>query len=97
MNTVKLTILASVNQAEKEALSAYLEGVAPLYKKVNANPVIKSKFSESFIGNEEASLVSVMEFPTRAAVDEVFNSNAYKALLPLREKAFTRLEAYIGK
>jgi uncharacterized protein (DUF1330 family) len=97
MSKVNLTIVATVNPNGKEELSYYLEKVADLYKSVEAKPVNKFKITKPLIGNYTPSLVSIMEFPTMASLNEVFESDAYKELLPYREKAFSKLEGYISE
>lgn len=97
MTKVNLTIVAKVNPNEKDALSYYVEQVSVLYKKVNAKSVYKSKVTKSLIGNYVPSLVSIMEFQNIDSLNEVFESDKYKSLIPFREKAFLKLEAYISE
>ena len=97
MGKVNVTIVATINPTGKNELSHYLEKVGLLYKKVEAKPVHKFKITQPLIGDYSPSLVSIMEFPTMKALKDVFESEAYKELLPYREKAFSRLEAYISE
>ncbi|AXT54573.1 DUF1330 domain-containing protein [Aquimarina sp. MMG015] len=97
MKKVNVTIVATINQQGKEALSHYLEKVGILYKKVDAKPVNKFKVSKPLIGDYTPSLVSIMEFPDMKSLHDVFDSDEYKELLPYREKAFSKLEAYISE
>lgn len=97
MSKVNLTIVATVNPNGKEELSYYLEKVADLYKSVEAKPVIKFKITKPLIGNYTPSIVSIMEFPNIIALNKVFESETYKKLIPYREKAFSKLEAYVSE
>lgn len=97
MDKVNLTIVATLNPNGKEELSHYLERVGVLYKKVDAKPVNKFKITKPLIGNYKPSLVSIMEFPNMNSLNDVFESNDYKQLIPYREKAFLKLEAYISE
>ncbi|GAA3631945.1 DUF1330 domain-containing protein [Flavivirga jejuensis] len=97
MNKVNLTIVATINPNGKEELSHYLEKVGILYKKVDAKPVNKFKITKPLIGDYKPSLVSIMEFPNIESLNNVFKSNDYKQLIPYREKAFSKLEAYISE
>ncbi|MGH1338924.1 MAG: DUF1330 domain-containing protein [Aureispira sp.] len=97
MEKVNVTIVATINPNGKKELAHYLEKVGLLYKKVEAKSVNKFKITEPLIGDYSPSLVSIMEFPNRKALNDVFESEAYKELLPYREKAFSRLEAYISE
>jgi uncharacterized protein (DUF1330 family) len=97
MNKVNLIIVATINSNGKEELLHYLEKVGDLYKKVKAKPVNKFKITKPLIGDYTPSLVSTMEFPNMASLNEVFESDAYKKIIPYREKAFSKLEAYISE
>tara|TARA_R110002051_G_scaffold290773_1_gene354420 strand:- start:51112 stop:51405 length:294 start_codon:yes stop_codon:yes gene_type:complete len=97
MSKVNLIIVATINLNEKEALSHYLEGVGKLYEEVNAKSVGKYKVSKASIGDYTPSLVSIMEFDNIAAMNQVFDSQTYQALLPYRDKAFLKVEAYLSE
>ena len=97
MSKINLIIVATINPKEKEALSHYLAGVGELYKEVDAKSVGKYKVSKASIGDYTPSLVSIMEFDNVAAMNQVFDSQTYQALLPIRDKAFLKLEAYISE
>ncbi len=96
MSKINLVIVGTINPNEKEALSYYVEQVGKLYSDVNAKSVGKYKISESLIGEHIPSLVSVMEFDDMKSLEEVFEGAAYQELLPYRDKAFSKLEAYIS-
>jgi uncharacterized protein (DUF1330 family) len=96
MNTVNLIIVAKINPAEKEALNQYLEGVAQLYQQVGAQSIHKYKISEASIGEYTPSIVSIMQFPDKESLDHVFESASYQTLIPLRDKAFLKVESYIS-
>lgn len=97
MEKVILIIVATINPNEKEALSYYLEQLNVIYKQVEAKPIKKYKISETLIGANNPNLVSIMEFPSRDALDLVFKSETYKALIPYRERAFIKVDAHISK
>ena len=97
MSKVNLTIVATINPDGKEELSHYAEKVGELYSKVKAKPVNKFKITKLLIGDYHPSLVSIMEFPDMTSLNEVFESDEYKQLLPYRERAFSKLEAYISE
>ncbi len=97
MSKVHLTIVATINPEEKEALSYYLEKVGALYLKVKAQPIQKLKITKALIGDHTPSLVAIMEFPTMKSLNDVFESDEYNKLLPYRDKAFLKVEGYISE
>ncbi len=97
MKGVFLIIIASVNPSEKDALNYYLQEMSILYQEVGAKPTGRYKISEALMGSASTNLVSIMEFPSREALDKVFKSEEYKKLIPFRQKAFLKLEALISE
>ncbi len=99
MNEQKVTMLvtAQINPEEKQALAHYAEISGALFK--SAGAVIKNKYTieNQIIGNNAMNLISIVEFPNEDVLTRVFNDEAYKALFPLRELAFLKLEAYVSK
>ncbi|PKG42912.1 DUF1330 domain-containing protein [Psychroflexus sp. MES1-P1E] len=97
MSKVNLIIVATINPNEKEAMAHYLVGVGKLYEEVHAKSVGKYKVTKASIGNYTPSFVSIMEFDNMAALNQVFDSQTYQALISYRYKAFLKLEAYISE
>lgn len=91
-----MIVNATLNLNEKEAFTHYSEHSAPLFKKAGGIPVSKHKILETLIGGHELSVVSVMEFPEKQVILNVFESEEYKELLTFRDKAFSKLEVFIG-
>ncbi len=65
------------------------------FKKQGLILIGKHKISENIVGDKKLHVVVVMEFPSSQAIKKVFESEAYKALLPYRDKAFTDLEMFL--
>lgn len=91
-----MIVNAVLNSDEKEAFAYYSEYSAPLFKQAGAIPVGKYKISETIIGERKLQVVAIMEFPSSEAITNVFKSEAYKELLPYRDKAFMELDVFIG-
>lgn len=91
-----LLVTAQTNPEEHEALQAYVSASGELFKAAGAKPLNKFKIASQIIGNHSMDLISILEFPNADALAKVFDDEAYKALLPLRELAFTKLEAYVS-
>jgi len=97
MSDKKIMIVnALLNVKEKEAFEYYSEHSVPLFKNAGAESIAKHRVEETLIGAEKIHVVSILEFPTRQAIKDVFESEAYKALLPYRDKAFMKLDVFIG-
>lgn len=92
-----MIVNATPNPEEQEAYEYYVSNAGPLFKKFGGMPLAKYKISEAIVGTQMTQVVVVMQFPNDEAIKNVFDSEAYKALLPSRDKAFTALNVFIGK
>ncbi len=99
MNTEKvfMIVTAQVNPNGQEALKSYLQASGPIFEKAGGAAVVKYKIESQIVGDQAMSLVSIMEFPSQEILEEVFKSKEYLATLPLRNKAFFKLEVFVGK
>jgi uncharacterized protein (DUF1330 family) len=86
-----VTVLALVTLAENQeaALAHYLDVTAPLLERANAIITKMFDLNETVVGPRTAKRMILVEYPSRAAVDLVFNSDEYQALIPTRDIAFT--------
>ena len=88
---MSVTVLAMVTFAENQgaALSHYLEVTTPFLERANASVTKMFDLNEAVVGHQPAKRIIIVEYPNRAAVDVVFNSDEYRALIPTRDIAFT--------
>jgi len=91
-----LIVNASVNPNEKEALSTYLDKAGTLFAKAGGKPLGRFKITEHLKGNHTPQMVAVMQFPNSQVIKNVFDSAEYETLIPIRNKAFTELNLFIG-
>lgn len=90
-----MIVNAILNPEQKEAFAAYSEQSAAVFKSAGAVPVGKYKVSTTLVGTKKPHIIAVMEFPDEQTILDVFDSEAYKKLLPLRDKAFKELDVFI--
>ncbi len=95
-NKATLIVSGIINVNEKEAYSSYIENAGPFFKQFGSNPVAKYPISQVLFGTDEIEFIAIMEFPDLESIQALFNTKAYKKLLPIREKAFKKLNVYIS-
>jgi uncharacterized protein (DUF1330 family) len=85
-----VTVLAFVTIAEDapDALAAYFRATDPLLKKAGARIVKRFSINDVIIGRKPAQTVVMVEYPSREAVDMVFGSAEYAAVIEHRDRAF---------
>lgn len=95
MGKIIFVVIATLNPQEKESAQSYMEQVGKMQEEVGANIVDRLPVTEVFLG-EPGQMIAIVEFPNKEAFDKVFKSEAYEALIPLRDKGFSKLNAYIS-
>ncbi len=96
--TKKATMIvnAIINRNEQESFNEYGQRATAIFKEAGAVPQAKYQINETFLGQGECKLVSIMEFPCIDTLKNTFQSAEYQALLSLRDKAFDKLDIYIA-
>ena len=88
--------LSVINPQEPEAYERYSEASAELLHKAGAVTVGRFGVNEVLLGDCKGNFFGYAEADDPEILQGVFASQAYKALLPDRAKAFTSLEVYFG-
>lgn len=85
-----VTVLAFVTVAEDapEALAAYFKITGPLLDRAGARIVKRFSINDVVIGRRPAQTVVMVEYPSREAVDLVFESAEYASAIKHRASAF---------
>lgn len=88
----KVTVISSVvpDLDGAEAMQGYMAGVGPATAAAGGENLRRFKLMKTIAG-EPFSIFSTIDFPSLEAAESLFESEAYKALIPLREKAFKRI------
>ncbi len=83
-----LIVTSSPNLNEMEELKKYVQGVMPLLLNLGGTVVKRSKLTDTFYGKQSFVFLLVMDFPSKEKLTKMFDSDAYKALIPKRDKGF---------
>ena len=89
-----LVVTAIPIPAEMESVQSYLKEVMPILTGVGGKLVKRLKVSNVIMGNP-SGMVLVMDFDSDKAIIEVFESDAYKALIPVRDKGFAQMNILV--
>lgn len=91
-----LIVNAVPNPEHMDDMRAYLQQSGPLVNGLGGSPPKRMKVTETINGDVPA-LVLFMDFPDRDAVQAVFASDAYRSLIPIRDRGFLRMDIFIGE
>ncbi len=86
--SVKVLALVTINDSHPMALAKYLEVTEPLLASAGAKIEKRFVINEAIVGGRPARSAIIVDYPSRAAVDAVFQSEEYKSIIPIRDVAF---------
>jgi uncharacterized protein (DUF1330 family) len=85
-----LVVTAVPNPNELGSVQEYLKGVLPLLMSAGGEPVKRLKVNEVIHG-KPSGMVLVMDFESADAITNMFASDDYAALVPVRDKGFSEM------
>ena len=91
-NKTTLVVTAMPNADEQEAMQTYLAGVMPLLMGAGGQLVKRVIVKSSLTGKPSFGMALMMDFPDREAIESVFASDTYAALIPDRDKGFASID-----
>jgi len=92
---VFLHIEATPNPNEKDALQSYFAQVPSVIKQYGGVPIATYDVERALDNADCAAVFVVVSFPNRNAIDNFFEDDNYKAIVPLRDRGFSHLRFYI--
>ncbi|WP_299166383.1 DUF1330 domain-containing protein [uncultured Tateyamaria sp.] len=90
--TVTVVALTSVNEEAVDALSTYMGTTSVLLERAEARIISRLEISETIVGTSDAKTITIVEYPSRFAVSQVFDSAEYGLLKEIREEAFSHYQ-----
>ena len=90
-----LVVTATPNPDEMPSVQAYLQGVMPLLMEVGGELVKRQKVGQ-VINGKPSGMVLVMDFDSSDAVSDLFASEAYADLVPVRDKGFSEMNILVA-
>ena len=92
-----LVVLAIPNPAARDAEREYLAGVLPMLERAGGRDARRLRVDGILAGNADYSRLLVMEFPSAEMLRALFESAEYQALVPLRNRAFVRIDMLVAQ
>ena len=89
-----LVVTAVPNPNEMASVKEYLQGVLPLFMGAGGTLVRRLK-TNKVVNGRPAGMVLVMDFESADAVAALFESDEYRALVPVRDRGFAEMNILI--
>ena len=91
-----LVVTAVPNPNEMASMQEYLHGVMPLLVGAGGKLVKRVK-TDTVIYGDPTGVILVMDFDSTDAVAEMFESDAYAALVPARDRGFAEMNILLTR
>jgi len=91
---VMLNLLKFKADGGEEAYSKYAEAVGKIVASHGGTIIYAGRAAELMVGTEEWDAVALVQYPTRKALMEMFNSPEYQAIHHYREEGLERTVLY---
>jgi uncharacterized protein (DUF1330 family) len=72
---------------DPERYQEYTAQVRSLIAAAGGEPIVGGPVAETLVGSSDASAVAVIRFPDIQALEDWYRSDAYQALVPVRDAA----------
>jgi uncharacterized protein (DUF1330 family) len=93
---VILTTVGSLDPHGGDALERYASVVIPLIEAAEGTVLCRGRFREAIVGDGGPEFIAVMQFPDAARIHDMFDSPAYRAAIPDRQRAFRDIRTFIS-
>jgi|GEM_PF-952357 len=94
-STAYLVVNAKLNTENQDDIKVYTGNVIPLLKNAGGRNLKRAKLSATINGESKYPLLLFMEFDNEDAIKAAFESEAYKKLIPFRDRAFEEIDIYV--
>jgi uncharacterized protein (DUF1330 family) len=91
-----LIVTSNPNPGHQEALNEYVKGVMPLLLNLGGVVIKRSLVTDTYHGSKHFTFLLVMDFPSKKTLIEMFESDDYKSLIPMREKGFKAIDIFFA-
>ena len=84
---MSVLVFAIVNVKNPEKFAEYGQKAAETFGPYGGEVIVRGKYVSTLVGSEPHSAGAVIRFPNKSSVDEWYASDAYQAIIPLRDAA----------
>lgn len=91
-----IVVVATFRDGYEEHFAEYSARVRAYLDRNGARVIRRQRVEASLFGNGTASLVMVIDVPSRALAERMFFEPEYRAILPLRDRVFSGFQMYLA-
>lgn len=87
-----LVVTSAPDPDQQEAMLEYVRGVMPLLLERGGVVVKRSRIAHIYHGEKPFTFLLIMDFPSQQSLMDLFESDAYQALIPARDRGFKKID-----
>ena len=98
MSKARMVAVGKLNPENADALQHYVENVVPMLLGAGGEVICRLKNKGVVSGTGDApETIFMMDFASEEKIREVFDSEQYKALIPVRNRAFREINILVAE
>lgn len=86
--TAKMIVLSTINPNAEDKAAEYSQSAKALLAEHGGSPIARYKIDQVLVGDSNLQTVLVVEFDSTDRIRSFVESEAYQALVPIRNEAF---------
>ncbi|MEZ4364009.1 MAG: DUF1330 domain-containing protein [Kofleriaceae bacterium] len=94
--SVTVVVTAVFNPEELQVAQSYMQGAIPLLLKGGGEIISRVRAERALVGEARYDACMVLRFPSVSAVEAIFASPEYAALVPLRKAGFKSVDVVVA-
>jgi uncharacterized protein (DUF1330 family) len=94
--SVNLVVTGTPNPEAANEMKQYLGAAGPILASHGGELIYRGKIAKAVTGNVTFALILIMKFESEATLEAALESEAYKEIVPLREKGFKHMDFVVS-
>ena len=95
--TIKVIATIEIAAGGEDYANQYFAATMPLLEQARAEIIDQMTVDHAIVGDRVGAQIFVVLYPDIAALNSVFESDAYKQIIPTRDKAFSKYSINVIK
>ena len=94
--SVTLVVTGTPNPEAASEMQQYMGAAGPILAAHGGEVIYRGKTGKAITGNVTFAMILLMKFESEATLEAAFESEAYKKIIPLREKGFKQMDFVVS-
>lgn len=98
MSETNITLVATgtPNPEAMNEMQQYIAAAGPILASHGGEIIYRGKIGKALAGNATFAMILIMKFESESILETALGSNAYKEIVPLRDKGFKHMDFVVS-